>query len=237
MLKVMKNKPGSWAALNQDHIYSADNPYGIPDLPRVGKGDIPAWLLPYRQRVRTEGGDLDEGAVHFFLDDFRFEAVWNRPHGAWRFLRKYRLALTPDFSLYKDYPLAMQMWNVYRSRWCGRFWSEQGLTVIPTVSWSSRESYDFAFAGLPHRSVLAVSAVGLMKQDRWLHQAIFLTGFREMVYQAQPSLILAYGQLPAACYELVEIATYPTRWENIRRARRQSYEMNFIANYDDVRCL
>ena len=222
-----KHKPGSWAALHQDKIYPSNNPYGIPDLSPVSGGSIPAWLIPYRQRARPSDGSLEEGAVHFFLDDFRFESVWNQPKNSLRYLSKFRLVLTPDFSLYKDYPLAMQVWNVYRSRWVGRFWSEQGKTVIPTVSWSTYESYEYAFAGLPRRSVVAVSAVGLRKKEAWLNQSIFLAGFREMVQTIKPMLVLAYGQLPAICYDLAEIATYPTRWESIRKARQASYDVGY----------
>ena len=55
-----------------------------------------------------------------------------------------------------------------------------------------------------------------------LEYQLFVDGFTEMVRRLEPLLVLAYGRLPAACHELVEIVTYPTRWTSIREARRHS---------------
>ena len=128
--------------------------------------------------------------------------------------------LSPDFSLYREWPLTLQLWNVYRNRWCGRFWQSQGFRVIPTVSWSTAASYDFCFLGIPRRGAVAVSAVGVRQQDPVARQ-LFVDGFREMVARLEPVLVLSYGRLPAPCSELVETICYPTRWAGIRRARKR----------------
>jgi hypothetical protein len=115
----------------------------------------------------------------------------------------------------------LQMWNVYRNRWCGRFWQAQGFRVIPTVSWSTTESYAFCFLGLPRRGLVAVSAVGVRLEEPLEYQ-LFLEGFRAMVRRLEPIVVLAYDRLPAACHELVEVVTYPTRWQGIRQSRKLS---------------
>jgi hypothetical protein len=51
-------------------------------------------------------------------------------------------------------------------------------------------------------------------------------GFTEMVQRLEPLVVLAYGRLPAACHELVEVVSYPTRWTNIRSARRDGVPGN-----------
>ena len=218
-----QSKPGSFDALHATQLFPADNAWGIPVLAHTPVSRIPGWLVPYRQRIRANqpGGQgvPDGGCVHFFLDDYRFETVWNRPVKALAALAPYQMLLTPDFSLYRDWPLTLQVWNVYRSRWCGRFWQEEGFTVIPTVSWSTAVSYDFCFLGVPRRSVVAVSAVGV-HLDSPLDYRLFVDGFAEMVRRLEPQVVLSYGRLPAACYERVEVVTYPTRWTNIRAARR-----------------
>jgi hypothetical protein len=94
--------------------------------------------------------------------------------------------------------------------------------VIPAVSWSTAASYDFCFLGLPRRSVVAVSAVGLRLEDP-LEGYLFREGFREMAARLAPAVVLAYGPLPAGCRELVEVVEYPTRWEGIRNARKRRH--------------
>ncbi|MCA9944954.1 MAG: hypothetical protein KC449_15825, partial [Anaerolineales bacterium] len=56
--------------------------------------------------------------------------------------------------------------------------------------------------------------------DGPLEYRLFVDGFVEMVRWLEPLVVLSYGRLPAVCHELVEVVTYPTRWTNIRAARR-----------------
>lgn len=214
-----QSKPGSFDTLHAGHCFPASNHYGIPDLAAAPSTRLPVWLVPYRQRIRANR-PLDDGAVHFFVDDYRFESVWSRPYKALEALAPYTTLLSPDFSLYRDWPLTLQLWNTYRNRWCGRFWQEQGFIVIPSLSWSTVLSYDFCFLGVPRRSVVAVSAVGVNSGNPLEYQ-LFVAGFIEMVRQLEPTVVLSYGPLPAMCQEWVKVVTYPTRWTNIRAARRQ----------------
>jgi len=210
------SKPGSFDVLHTDQLFPArDNSYGIPSLPHAPLSYRPAWLAPYYTRIRSVSG-IEEGAVHFFLDDYRFETVWSRPQKTLQYLRHFNTLLTPDFSLYADYPLASQLWNVYRSRWCGAYWASSGFSVIPTVSWAGRESFAFCFAGIARHSLVAVSTVGVQRSD----QHHFAQGFREMLARIEPSGVLCYGKLPADLASLVEVYPYPTRWEGIQQARQ-----------------
>jgi hypothetical protein len=151
------------------------------------------------------------GAVHFFLDDYRFEAVWNKPARSFQRLKEVGAALTPDFSVWPEMPEAIQRWQVYRSRWCGAYWQHYGLTVIPTVSWAGPETYDFAFEGLPKQSILAVGSVGVRSADA---KQTFEHGLNELVGRTEPKLIISYGKLP--CQVSVQVREYPTVWD-IRR--------------------
>ncbi len=149
-----KTIPGSFDALHTSQIFPADsNLWDIPSLDHAPIAYTPVCLVPYHTRVRTVKNKLGN-AVHFFLDDYRFESVWSRPGKALQALQRYATVLTPDFSLYVDYPLALQLWNTYRSRWCGAYWQHRGFQVIPTISWGTPDSYAFCFAGVPQRSLV-----------------------------------------------------------------------------------
>jgi len=214
-----QSEPGSFDALHARTRFPTDNRWGIPELAHTPLPHLPRHLLPYGQRVRTVE-PLAAVATHFFLDDYRFERVWNRPLKALTFLKSYPMVLTPDFSLYHDWPLTLQLWNTYRSRWCGCFWQAQGLTVIPTVSWGTEESYRFCFTGIPRRGVVAVSTVGVDFRHLLTHY-LFVNGYREMVRRLEPVQVLCYGLLPSSCSELVPVRTYPPYWTRIRAMRRE----------------
>lgn len=210
-----QTRPGSFDTLHSGTVFPSDNPYGIPSLPHAPLSFAPEWLAPYRTRIRSAHGTVG-GAVHFFLDDYRFETVWSRPQKALAYLRKFQILLTPDFSLYADMPHALQLWNVYRNRWCGAYWASCGFSVIPTVSWAGRESFAFCFAGIARHSLVAVSMVGVQRSDH----GPFAQGFRELLARLEPSGVLCYGRLPDDLAKTVEIYPYPTRWEGIQRARQ-----------------
>ncbi|MCB0005642.1 MAG: DUF4417 domain-containing protein [Anaerolineales bacterium] len=210
-----QNKQWRYAALNSDCLYHGANRYGIPDLLRAEIDQLPEWLAPFTKRLRTK--EMANHWVHFFLDDYQFEVAWRQPGRVAQALKKRnRPVLTPDFSIYEDWPLALQLWNTYRSRWCGAFWQQSGLTVIPTVCWGTYLSFDFCFLGIPKGSIVAISAQGAgVKQ--LLEEQFFLEGFYEMVRRLDPSVVLAYGKLPAGCYDVAEIVEYPTDWQTTRK--------------------
>lgn len=200
--------PGGFDRLNTRALFPSSNQWGIPDLP-AATGE-PARLLPYNARhaiAAARPGD----AVHFFLDDYRFETVWTKPERGLSRCQAVGTALTPDFSLWTTMPRVMQQWQVYRSRWCGAWLLAHGVTVIPTVSWSTPDSYPFAFAGIAAGSVVAVSTVGVVR-DREARE-LYAAGYAAMLERIQPSTVLSYGTaLPTCTVGDVPVRVYPSRW-------------------------
>ena len=213
------------ATFHQHHPFPSDNAWGIPTLSPVTAAQLPRHLIPYGQRLRS-AIPLVDGCWHCFLDDERFERIWTRPRRTINVVQQLGCALTPDFSLYRTLPLATQLWNTYRNRWCGAWWQAHGITVIPTIAWGGAASYDFCFLGTPSHSVVAVATVGVWGiQDRdQLKRSLFVTGYKEMVTRLQPSHVLCYGDLFPECQALVPYTCHPTRWQSIREARLQAQQ-------------
>lgn len=164
-------------------FFSSSNSYGIPDL-KPDEFPIKE-LIPYRVDKNRNG------TAHFFLDDYRFERCWKNADSQLAVLKRYDGVLSPDFSMYTNYPEAFQIWQVYRNRWCARYWQENGIKVIPTVSWSDESSYKYAFLGIPKHSVVAIGTVGVLNDKNAI--TLFIQGFKEMLKQLEPKEILIYG--------------------------------------------
>lgn len=147
-----------------------------------------------------------EAGVHFFLDDYQFERIWQRPDFYIEKLTDFDCVLTPDFSLYLDMPIAMQVWNIYRSRLIGQIMQDYGITVIPTVSWAYKSSFDFCFDGLPKNATLAVSTIGV-KQDKEQFQ-IWVDGMDEMIKRLTPKRIVVYGGKVGYDYKDIEVVYF-----------------------------
>lgn len=182
---------------------------------------VPDDLLGFNYANGVKDDDvMRSNGVHFFLDDYQFERVWKFPEEYGERLRGFQCVLTPDYSLYRDMPLPMQRWNCYRSRFVGAVWQRMGLHVIPTLQWSTPESYGFAFDGMPTESVAAVSTVGVLNDATATR--LWVQGFEEALRRLHPTLVLLYGR-PIPDYTMpCEFIRYENH--NIRRLKQWEEE-------------
>lgn len=135
--------------------------------------------------------------LHFFVDDYQFIRLWSNPEAYLPMLARFKCVCTPDFSTYTDFPKAVQIYNHYRKHWLGAYWQLNGVTVIPTISWSSLDSLKWCFDGEPVGGAVAVSSVGtqLSAQSR----ALFMIGYDAMLARLRPSTVYFYGKIPEGC--------------------------------------
>ena len=192
--------------INQYNLfnYDPDRTEGKYDMPVLdGVDHVPADLQGFNYVLNKP--DTTKG-VHFFLDDYQFERIWQRPEFYIEKLIDFDCALTPDFSLYLDMHMAMQVWNIYRSRLIGQIMQDYGITVIPTVSWSTKDSFDFCFDGLPQNATLAVSTIGV-KQDKEQFE-IWIDGMNEMIKRLSPTKIIVYGGKVDYDYKDIEVVYF-----------------------------
>lgn len=103
---------------------------------------------------------------------------------------KYIIA--PDYSLYGDFPTALQIFNVYKSRLCAAWLcSNTKARVIPNIRWTFSFSYDYCFDGIPKGSNIAIGVLGQMKNKD--NKAMFLNGLKEAIDRIEPKNIIVYG--------------------------------------------
>jgi hypothetical protein len=168
--------------------YVMDGKY---DLPLIAHQEISLHdlkLIRFSSIVKDEKSDLD-ATVHFFEFDDRFDEVWRNPQCYLSEIKQYKQVLSPDFSMYTTMSLALQIFNTFRSRWCGAFWQMNGLVVIPTVSWSDEWSYEFCFDGIEQGTIVAVSTIGCADSKR-----LFLGGFAKMCEKIKPKKVICYAK-------------------------------------------
>ncbi|MDR2733519.1 MAG: DUF4417 domain-containing protein [Spirochaetota bacterium] len=133
----------------------------------------------------------DGSFIHFYEDDYLFERIWRIPKRYLSLIKAYGGAIAPDFSIYREMPLAQQMHNIFRSRTLGYWWSQNGVKVIPNVRWGDERTYKFCFDGLPKNSVVAIGTHGCVKHTD--DRRYFFNGFIEMLDRITPKKIIVYG--------------------------------------------
>lgn len=185
--------------------------YQMPSLKK--ESYVPQRLIDFNVAIRSK--DFKVG-VHFYLDDYRFERFWKEPYRYLKILNHFDCVFTPDFSLYLDMPMAMKIWNIYRSRLLGKMMQKVGLKVIPTISWTEPQTYEFCFDGIEPGGVVTVSTVGIMRNSE--AQKTFEHGFGAMFEHLAPSEIIIYGHSPHFIQQFkIKIHTFPNTsltWKN-----------------------
>ena len=164
--------------------------YGIPEMLPVHIDDLQNIPLQGFNFALKEKNPQDKG-VHFFLHDYQFERVWNYPDRYVDVLKRFAFVLSPDFSPYANTPKALKIYNVYRKMWCGRYWQEHGMKVIPTVTWGDDDDLEWCLDGIPTHSTIAISTMG---EGRWANFKALKSNWQRIIDALQPETILLYGK-------------------------------------------
>lgn len=114
--------------------------YGTFEIPMIQKEEVSLENLALIGYDKLSSGKSDQ-IVHFFLDDYKFEVIWNNPEPRIERLSTFRPVLSPQFSLYSEMPVAIQIYNTFRSRWCGAYLQSKGISVIPSVVWGEPDTF------------------------------------------------------------------------------------------------
>lgn len=91
--------------------FPGDGRWNIPIIPKFQEkpGDFDDLLLIGFDKTSTDEQKHNARMVHFFLYDYRFERVWEKPDTVLEKLRPYRAVLSPDFSMYLEMAPVLQL--------------------------------------------------------------------------------------------------------------------------------
>ena len=171
-----------------------NNKWNIPSIKGIKEIEENIEFIGFNYVKTFERENKTEYGIHFFLDDYQFNRIWNNPDKYIPYLLKFKYVLSPDFSMYTDYPKAMQLWKHYQKHWIGAYLERFGIKVIPTIGWSDHDSYKWCFDGEPKNSIVAVSSIGTQRHEE--SKQLFLDGYKEMIKRLKPTKILFWGNIP-----------------------------------------
>ncbi|MCF0190022.1 MAG: DUF4417 domain-containing protein [Marinilabiliaceae bacterium] len=163
--------------------------YGIPRL-KPYYDSIPNSFITYSECTTTK--DYSCGLASFD-DDLFLERVWNNYNRYSSTFSKFHCVGEPDFSLKLEYPLAVQIANTYRNHALAYRMQESEIKIIPSPSWSSKESYEFCFDGYGKGGAVLISTIGTLRDER--SRMYFKLGFGEMLKRLSPEAVVLYGDI------------------------------------------
>lgn len=67
--------------------------------------------------------------------------------------------------------------SIAKNRYCGAYWQDLGLKVIPTVSWALKSCFSFCFEGIEKHSIVVVSTFWEKKKTK-----LYERGYRSSIW-------------------------------------------------------
>ena len=161
---------------------------GCFELQKIKTSDlIPKKVVTFSKAMSKSCNDFDCWVV-FYEHDNKFERLWNNPKQYLPKLKKFKGIISPDFSLYRNMPLVMQMWNTYRGRSIAVWLQNNGVEVIPNVRFGDERTFSFCFDGVEENKTVAVGTHGCIKRKE--DKIFFKVGLAHLVHQLSPKIII-----------------------------------------------
>lgn len=173
-------------------------PLGIPIIKAPPQIIIPEGITPFS--VRNRAPSFNE-AIGFYEKDINFAEVLRSPQNYIDDFGRFKALISPDCSLYRYAPLAVQLTNVYRNRAIGSYYQRRGQYVIPQIRWGNEYTYTtkyfpekIAFLGVEKHSIVAIGTYGCF--DGRENKYYFSAGLEAMMKTLEPQVVLVYGSMP-----------------------------------------
>lgn len=174
--------------LNYDLAYfKSMNRYSFPEIfPYEEKVKCDKWIN-FDNSIQDKTGAK---GLHFYEHDYKFERVWNNPKKYLSVFERFEFIIMTDFSLYYDFPVALQIYNKFRNHWLCAYFSTLGINMIPNIRLSNSDNYDWSFMGYPKNSVVAFSDTGAIRDK--LSRVVMIETYDEMIKRLSPIQVLYF---------------------------------------------
>lgn len=191
----------------EKRIFSGVGKYDIPEILSQWIDLEEPWMCGFN-KAKTDHF-RDQKICHFYIDDYQFERVWLHPNEYLPLLREFKAVLAPDFSLYDDFPAAVNLFNHYRKHWLARYWQDNGVTVIPTICWGDEASLEWCLDGEPRYATISTSCIGCNKSAK--RNEKFWKEYKQVMEILQPKRILLFKgaskiEVPDVGAEVIEVS-------------------------------
>ena len=138
------DKEDFYRSMLSDCLYESNNEFDIPNLlleKQAGKLQLPFAPWGADSRLRK-----DVSTYHFYVDDYRFEAIFKDPIKV--LTSGVKALVEPNLSVYDTTPIAYGLQQIYNKRWISRYFQECGILVYADLNVSVKFR-EFNKMGIP----------------------------------------------------------------------------------------
>ena len=153
---------------------------------------------------RRQVKEPQNSVIHFYIEDSRFLQALREPPKLVTQLAPFRAIVGIDVSPYSSHPAYMRASSIWFSKAICSYWQFRGLTVIPNIRWTHHVDLDLAIDGVPQKSVIAISTLGVSRSSAQRNS--LKLGISQIISELQPVQLLVYGNYRPDIFD--EFATH-----------------------------
>jgi len=167
---------------------SVAQPYGIPIVAPTNR--VPEKLVSFSEAVGIPNPD-PTAYVHFYENEDKIIRFWRQPEKYLPLLNGFAGLIGCDLSVYRDMEPAVKIYNTYRNFLLTAWPQSKGIAAIANVRLSGLESIDYALAGVPRESTLAIGLNGCTKDHE--NRSHVFEEVRLICDYCKPTALVCYG--------------------------------------------
>ena len=173
---------------NLSGLTYTDGNCGKPIIRTTTIEELPNSMIAFSKAVSSKSFNH---IVHFYEADRSFARIMHNPQMYAKILSRFKYVISPDFSQHLDMPQFLCMQNSWWNSAFGAYWQSLGINIIPNVSWSRPDSFDYAFTGLPKHGVVAINCTAIKGNP--MSRYFWMKGYDAAINVLDPKLIIRYG--------------------------------------------
>ena len=128
----------------KDCLFDSNNDFEIPNLllsEQAGKLELPLSTWGANTRLSK-----DVTTYHFYVDDYRFNAIWKDPTNL--LTSGCKAIVEPNCSLHDQTPISFGLHLIYKKRWIARYCQECGIKVYADLN-VAQKFVEYNMMGIP----------------------------------------------------------------------------------------
>jgi len=182
----------------------------------------PLNVIPFNQRKDYQQNSQGKW-LHFFLDDERFEAIWNNPVRYYKRFASMNVAglIGFDFSIYDDYPGALNYYNLWRNSVLTRFFAlALEVPAVPVSSWNTQNP-EFSTIHIEDNSAVAIGSYPLLRGN----QQGYMAGLTELMKVVKPAELHIFGNIPPNIRFSIPVFRYDLHYQKLNKAKAKNKKL------------
>lgn len=196
--------------------------YEMPVL--KGTTEVPKGIIRFSDS-KSKSRDNPDAWIVPYEHDTKLECMWRNAFKYEKALLKHPGIISWDFSMYRNMPFSLQLWNCFRGRLLGSQHERLGGTCIPNIRPSDIRTLAFALDGIAPETTIAMGTAGNLKHSD--DRAIFEFYVNEIVKRLHPANIIVYGDAPEqifhAAYDAsINVVSFFTQTQNAHNKRKNT---------------